>query len=51
MSDIAVIGAGSYGSCLAMLFGRAGFEESEALSQEQSGLLTPHPSSRCLVRG
>ena len=24
MSDIAVIGAGSYGSCLAMLFGRAG---------------------------
>jgi len=24
MSDIAVVGAGSYGSCLAMLFGRAG---------------------------
>jgi glycerol-3-phosphate dehydrogenase len=24
MSEIAVIGAGSYGSCLAMLFGRAG---------------------------
>ncbi len=26
MSDIAVIGAGSYGSCLAMLFGRAGHQ-------------------------
>src|SRR6185369_7026878 len=24
MEDIAVVGAGSYGSCLAMLFGRAG---------------------------